>query len=399
MLMNLLKVIIRNIEGNGFRSWVVFFCADLMAGFLIAITLVIGGAQESLHLAIQRLGADIIVVPQGSEAKMENAFLMGAPARMWMPEEIASTLQGIPGVEQVSPQLFLSTLRGATCCTVPDMFLVAYDPHTDFTLKPWLTEHLENGLHLGEAVGGYFVYLPADQEFIEVYGTDIDLVGNLASTGTGIDQSMFFTFDTALAIAESSASKAERPLEIPSGNISAAMVKIRQDSDPHQVAEAIRQTIPGVTPVESTNLFRSQQTYLVGLLRSVALITGILWVLSLVLIGLVFSMALNERQREIGVLRALGSTRLTILRSLLGEGLLVALPGAASGILLFTVAVYLFRHAIIQYLRTPFILPTPLELAGLALGGLLLVLASVGLAALVPALRISLMDPAVAMRE
>jgi len=397
--MNLFKVIIRNIEGSAFRSWVIFFCAELMAGFLIAVTLVIGGAQDSLRLAIQRLGADIIVVPQGSEAKMENAFLMGAPARMWMPEGVVETVRSFPGVEAVSPQFFLSTLRGASCCTVPDMFLVAYDPQTDFTLKPWLTEHLDDGLRLGEAVGGYFVYLPADQEYIQIYGTDIDLKGNLASTGTGIDQSMFFTFETARAIAEGSLTKAERVLEIPSGSISAAMIKVRPGVDPHLVAQTIQETIPGVTPVESTNLFRSQQTYLVGLLRSVAIITGILWALSLVLIGLVYSMALNERQREIGVLRALGSTRLTVLRSLLGEGLLVAFAGAAAGIALFTVAIYLFRHAIIQVLHTPFILPAPLELAGMALGGLLLVLVSVGVAALVPALRISLMDPAVAMRE
>jgi len=397
--MNLFRLITRNIEGSAFRSWVVFFCAELMAGFLIAVTLVIGGAQESVHLAIQRLGADVIVVPQGSEDKMENAFLMGVPARMWMPEDVVQTVQRIQDVELVSPQFFLSTLRGASCCTVPDMFLIAYDPHTDFTLKPWLTEHLDEGLHLGQAVGGYFVYLPADQEYIQIYGYDIDLKGNLASTGTGLDQSMFFTFETARAIADGSVTKAERVLEIPTGSISAAMVKVRQGGDPHLVAQTILETIPGVTPVESTNLFRSQQTYLVGLLRSVAIITGILWVLSLVLVGLVYSMALNERQREIGVLRALGSTRLTVLRSLLGEGLLVALAGGASGIALFTVAIYLFRHTIIQYLRTPFILPTPLELTALALGGLLLVLVSVGLAALVPALRISLMDPAVAMRE
>jgi putative ABC transport system permease protein len=398
-MMNILKVILRNIEGNAFRSWVVFFCADLMAGFLIVVSLVVGGAQESLQLAIQRLGADIIVVPQGSEVKMENAFLMGAPARIWMPEGVAQSVRDIPGVETVSPQVFLSTLRGASCCTVPEMFLVAYDPQTDFTLKPWLTEHLEDGLHLGEALGGYFVYLPADQEFIQIYGTDVDLKGNLASTGTGIDQTMFFTFETARAIAEGSATKAERVLEIPAGSISAALVRLAPGGDPHQVAQTILETIPGVTPVESSNLFRSQQIYLVGLLRSVAIITAILWVLSLVLIGLVYSMALNERQREIGVLRALGSTRLTVLRSLVGEGLLVALAGGAAGIAFFTAVVYLFRHAIIQYLHTPFILPAPLELAGLALSALLLVLASVGLAALVPALRISLMDPAVAMRE
>ena len=56
-----------NIKGSAFRSWVVFLCALVVAGFSLSTVLIIRGAQDSLHLALNRLGADIIVVPQGSE--------------------------------------------------------------------------------------------------------------------------------------------------------------------------------------------------------------------------------------------------------------------------------------------------------------------------------------------
>ena len=36
----------------------------------------------------------------------------------------------MPGVAAVSPQLFLSTLVDAPCCSVSDMFMIAYDPET-----------------------------------------------------------------------------------------------------------------------------------------------------------------------------------------------------------------------------------------------------------------------------
>jgi len=317
----------KNANGNAFRSWTIVLCAALMAGLAVSSTIVIGGARNSLHVAKERLGADIIVVPAGTEHAMENAFLMGVPAAAWMPRNSLDRIAATPGVEAVSPQLFLSTLRGALCCSVPEMFLVAYDPATDFTLKPWLEEHLEDGLHLGEAVGGAFVYVPADPGTILVYGYEIDLKRSLEPTGTGLDQSMFFTFETANEIARLSSVQAEQELTIPGDEVSAVMVKLSPGADTHQVAQQIQQTLPQVATVESTNLFHSQRVQITGLLRSVLVLLGVAWLLAVALIGMVFSMAVNERRRHIGVLRALGFTRRFVSQSLLAEGLLLALAG------------------------------------------------------------------------
>lgn len=389
----------KNANGNAFRSFVVFVCAALLAGFAVSATIVIGGAQTSLGLAMDRLGADIIVVPVGTEHAMENAFLMGVPAAAWMPRSNVEHVAAIPGVAAVSPQFFLSTLRGASCCSVPEMFLVAYEPETDFTLKPWLEEHLEEGLQLGQAVGGAFVYVPQDPGYILVYGYPIDLKGSLAQTGTGLDQSMFFTFETAYEIAQRSLEQAEQELVIPTDSISAVMVKLESGADPQQVAGQIRQALPGVTPIESTNLFHSQRVQIMGLLQSVLALLGLAWVLFVALIGLVFSLAVNERRQQIGVLRALGLTRRFVLQSLLAEGLILALFGGVAGIAFFAAFVHLFRHLIIQMMGVPFVIPSAVSLVVLALGALVLALVSVTLGALVPTVRISLMDPAAAMRK
>lgn len=389
----------KNANGNAFRSFVVFVCAALLAGFAVSATIVIGGAQTSLGLAMERLGADIIVVPVGTEHAMENAFLMGVPAAAWMPRSNVERVAAIPGVAAVSPQFFLSTLRGASCCSVPEMFLVAYEPETDFTLKPWLEEHLEEGLQLGQAVGGAFVYVPQDPGYILVYGYPIDLKGSLAQTGTGLDQSMFFTFETAYEIAQRSLEQAEQELVIPTDSISAVMVKLESGADPQQVADQIRQALPGVTPIESTNLFHSQRVQIMGLLQSVLALLGLAWVLFVALIGLVFSLAVNERRQQIGVLRALGLTRRFVLQSLLAEGLILALFGRVAGIAFFATLVHLFQHLIIQTMGVPFLMPSAVSLVILSVGALVLALVSVTLGALVPTVRISLMDPAAAMRK
>jgi len=129
-------------------------------GFAISATLVIRGAEASLRLVLERLGADIMVIPYGNETRVEQALLMGVPVTLWMPREVVTEIAVLPNVDAVSPQLFLSTMANASCCSVPQMFMIAYDPETDFTVRPWLERHLEGGLRLGDAVGGRYVFVP-----------------------------------------------------------------------------------------------------------------------------------------------------------------------------------------------------------------------------------------------
>jgi len=397
--MNLLRLTWRNINDSAFRSWVVFLCALMLAAFAVSGTVVVGGAQKSLRLALERLGADVIVVPSGSETGVENALLMGRPVHTWMPASNLEHIAAIEGVDTVSPQLYLATLRGATCCSVPEMFLIAYDPVSDFTLCPWLEEHIEDGLHMGDAVGGSFVYLPAGQELIYVYGYGIDLRGKLEATGTGLDQSMFFTFDTAHEIARLSTTQAEQELIIPPDSISSVLVRITNHSDPRVVADEIARRVPGVTALVSASLFQTQRGNILALSRSVIALLGIVWVLAIALIALVFSIAVNERRRQLGVMRALGATRRTVLVSLLSEGAALALSGGVVGAAVTAFAISLFRNLIMDLMGGPFFFPNPFQLALLILEVLAVTLVTVWIAVLIPALKISLTDPAIAMRE
>jgi putative ABC transport system permease protein len=135
-----------------------------------------------------------------------------------------------------------------------------------------------------------------------------------------------------------------------------------------------------------------------SLLRSIPGLLGTTWVLSIVFTGLVFTIAVNERQREIGVLRALGSTRSFVLRSLLAEGLLLALSGGAVGAVVSALTGALFRDEIVQSVGLPLASPPPLALLLLASESLAVALIGTSLAVLFPAWRISRQDPAVAMR-
>jgi len=397
--MHLLQLARRNIAGNAFRSWVVALCACLVAGLALGTALILRGADSSLRLANQRLGADIVVVPEGTVEKVEGALLMGHTTRVWMPTRNLDLIAAVPGVQTASPQIYLSTLLNASCCSVPNMFLVAYDPSTDFTLEPWLKSTIGQGLRLGEVVGGAFVFTPEGEQNIQIYGYLVTLKANLEPTGTGIDQSMFMTMETARDIARVSVTMAVAPLEIPEDSISAVMVRLEPGADPQATAVEIMHRVQGVTPIVSSNLFQAYRKQLGSLRAGIGATLSLTLGLSVVLIGLVFSMAANERRRELGVLRAMGASRTFVFRTLLVEAGMLALAGALTGIVLTVLVVYLFHTLIVVTLGLPVLLPALSTLVLEVLAGLAVALVVITLAALLPAWRISRLDPAIAMRE
>jgi len=397
---NLRRLVLRNILGSLFRSGTIFLCAILVAGLSLSATLVVHGAQSGLQRNLSRMGADIIVIPWGTMSqKLDGAHLAGMITERWMPRAYMDRIMAVQGVETVSPQLYLSTITDSPYSSLPELYLIAYDPVTDFVLEPWLEHDPIGALRLGEAVGGAAVSDPDGDDKIQIYGYPIRLIRTLEETGGDADQSLFVSFDTAQAIMEEVQRQPKPAFEIAPESISTAMVKVGMGDNAHEVAVRMLDQVPGVVPIESTGFFQAQRAQVVGLLRTVLALAALTSFLAIVFMGMVFSLAANERRREIGMLRALGATKTLVLRSLLLEGVTLAVTGGAVGIALVILLAGLFGEQIAHATNIQISLPAPLALAGLAAAGLLLTIASVVLAAWLPASRLSKEEPALAMRE
>jgi putative ABC transport system permease protein len=397
--MKMVALALKNIRGSGFRSIAIFLAVMGVAGFLLATTLIIAGAQYSLDSGLKRLGADILVVPEGAETKVETALLMGKPTQVWMPRDNVRKVANVPGVAAVSPQIFLASMFDSPCCSVSEMFIVVYDPATDFTLTPWLEKNLGRGLKKGEVIGGTYIFVPEGFELIELYGYEVDLLGVMEPTGTGIDQTLFMGLDTALEMSKSSRTTAMETLNVDASAVSTIMVKVAPGADTHRVAVQISKDTDGMVPIESPKLFGAFRKQMTGLLWGFFAITVIVWAVTMVLIGIVFSMAANERRREMAVLRAVGATRSFIFRSVLTEAILLALGGAFVGIAVAAGTLYAFKDFIAGSLKMPFLFPSIPSFIGLFSAGVALAIVTVTLSALLPALRLSRQELAVAMRE
>ena len=389
----------RGIAGSPLRSWLIGGCALLVAALLLTTVLVVRGAQDSLNRAQERLGADVVVVPRGSETQVEGALLLGNATNTYMPMDYVARISHLPGVAVASPQLYMMSMSDASCCSVPNMLMVAYDSRTDFALEPWLKQKLGGDLALGQAVGGKNVFVPAGQNAIKLYGYDFKLVGNLESTGTNLDQTLFMTFQTAYDMERVSQLKAEVPLPILKDKATAVMIKLDPRADRARVTKSINSYLPGVTAIASPDMFGAYRSQASGVLHTLLVVLVLMIVLSLAVTALVFWMSVNERRRQIGVMRALGATQKHVLFSFLTEAVMLALGGGAVGAVVAATCLYLFRDALVTAFGFPFLFPSAASLAALLALGLVLALAVVGLAALVPALRAAREEPARSMRE
>jgi putative ABC transport system permease protein len=391
--MNQLHLSFRNIAGSPFRSGFIFGCVLLVAGSTLWAILVGLGAQEDLKLGLDRMespGVDLVIIPRGighSSVGMENVDMAG----------LLAELAAIPGVSQVSPQLHFLTQSGSPYTPEAELFVVAFDPATDFSVLAWLPDRTGFDLEPGEAISGSLLSLPPGEQSYHLAGYALKPLAQLSPTGTSLDHSLLVTFETARAMFLQPQN--EPASQVDRSSIPSMLVKLHPGSDLHQVTGRILKDIPGVTVIDHTEFLRLGYDQLTGLLRKIPVMLGLVCGLSLFFIGTAFTITVSERKREIGVLRALGSTRIFVLRSLLLESFILALGGWLTGITASLLVEALFRDQIAASLVLPLASITPSKLFLMAGASLGLAFASVFLAVLLPAWMISRKEPAVAFRS
>jgi putative ABC transport system permease protein len=395
--LGLLYLAAQNLRRKPFRSFVTIAIVGLAAGTLFSATLLIGSVQRSLEVGMERLGADLLVVPEGYQESGQAALITGAPASFYMDGAVLDQVKNISGVDQASPQLFIESMVSSQCCT-GHVQLVGYEPKSDFVVSPWLVQNLNRTLDQDEVVIGSLI-LANKGEQVHFYGHDFQVAGVLDATGMGADESVFMSLDTAYLMAAESAQVAESPLDVKPGQISSVLVKIAPGSNIDQVTQRIKTTVPGTMIITANELSRSVTDRLSGFTRGFIAIDAIVWVMSLLTIAAIFSMIVNERQREIGLLRAMGSSRQFVFRLMLTEAVFLTAAGGLAGIFVGGAALFIFKAIITSSLGIPYLWP-PLWYFGMLMGGtLLLSIFSGAVASLYPALSSSRLEPYAAIRQ
>jgi len=388
----------RNLRRKVIRSILLILTVTVVTATLFAATLFITSMENALKIGTYRLGADILVVPEAYEQQARSALLAGEPTSFYMAADILEKVKAVEGVNKASPQLFIKP-SSFTCCYNVDVFLIAFDPETDFTVTPWLEKGLRKRLSIGEIITGREVPVIAG-DMIPFFGTPFKVAGTMEPTGMKFfDQSVFMTMDDAYRMAESSRTKSMQPLNLDRGMISAVLVQAKDGYSPERVSIRIEHDVAGVKAIASDEVISTVRKQLKGLVKGVVIISIVLWMLALLMMGFAFSMIVNERIREFGLLRSMGAKRWHILRLILSEAMTISLSGGLVGLITGAFLLITFKGILIQSLRLPYLFPSLGILIQLISGVIILSLITGFISALLPAYSASRIEPYRAIRK
>jgi len=110
-------------------------------------------------------------------------------------------------------------------------------------------------------------------------------------------------------------------------------------------------------------------------------------------------MIVNERKRELGLLRAMGATRRRLFALIITESALLTGFGALAGIVAASLVIFPFRDLIARSLALPYLYPPAGEIAVLILLSWVVTLLLGPLASLYSAVSASRTEPYATIRE
>ena len=145
-----------NLAQKPFRSLSLALVVAIFAFMLFAGSMISANLQSGISSLSARMGADLLVVPQGLGKKMESVLLRAEPSTFYIDESVLDIVKDIPTVAQASGQLFISSLD-AQCCTVK-VQLIGIDQSTDFVVEPWLRKAVDRPLTGNEVIVGDYIF-------------------------------------------------------------------------------------------------------------------------------------------------------------------------------------------------------------------------------------------------
>ena len=396
--MNIPYVAIKNLMRKQTRTWLLFAIVTIVSCTLFASTLFLRSIANALRIGTYRLGADILVVPESAETKARTALLSGEPTHFLMDKAILGRVRSVEGVKAATPQLFIKP-ASFTCCYNVDVFLIAYEPSTDFTVKPWLESHLKRTPGPTEIITGRAVPV-IEGDAIPFFGTNFTVVGTMEPTGMDFfDRSVFMSMEAAYLMAENSAVRSPQPIAIGRDKISTVLVQVQDDMSPDRVSIRIEHDIPGVKAISSDTVINTVRKQLSGLIHIVLIISIVLWIIVLLIMAFAFTMIVNERRRELGLLRAMGATKGHISALILTEAATLSAAGGAAGMVVGFTILLTFKNLLLHYLKLPYLFPSLPDIFLLVATALLVAVLTGIVAAFLPARSLFSAEPYEAIRS
>lgn len=355
-----------NIKQKRIRSIGLMLLVGMLAFTLFISTFMVLSLKGGMDSLNSRLGADILIVPEGYEGDIEGAILNGSPSNFYMKSDLVEKVSGVSGVKNASPQVYVATLS-LSCCSMPTQ-IVGVDFNSDFIIKSWVENSIKIPLKDGEIIVGNNIYTNQG-ESLKFFEHEYTVAGKLGKTGFGFDDTIFTTIDEAKKMVRYASEISNTQLTTDNKLISNILVKLEDNANPREVYVNLQKELSGqgVKAMMSQEIMSEVQSKISNLSVYIYVLVAIVWLLAFILLNIVFSMNLNERKKEYGILRIIGATKKMLKQLCILESLYISIIGAVGGISISLIVCWLFNSSISESIEMPFLAPDIYVIASISL--------------------------------
>ena len=398
--MNIKKLSLRNLIKKPIRTTALLFIVAFLVFSMFGGAVVVTSLQNGMNSLEARLGADVIVVPNSAKSKtdLESILLQGTPGYFYMNKSYIDKIAEIDGVEKVSAQYFLASAK-AGCCSM-SVQIIGFDPETDFTIQPWIQSSYKKELGLCDVVVGSEINSIVGGK-IKLYDTECTVVARLENTGTALDTAIYTNSDTVRTLINAAAEQGINVLSdnSPDNVISSVYVKVLDGYDPQSVTDDINLHVRKVQAVRTKNMLTGISDSLSAISGTVTVLIIIVWIMSIIIMLIAFSMLINERKKEFAVLRVIGTSRKMLAGIIISESAVIGILGGIVGIAAASLVVFPFSSLIEANLGLPFLLPNAAQIIIYVAAALVVALIAAPLSSAYSAFKLSRVDTGLILRE
>jgi putative ABC transport system permease protein len=351
------------------------------------------GYKKSLDRDIDSLGFQMLVVAKGCPYEAATLMLKGGTGLKYMKEDIVQQIISEKEVEGITPMLMQVVFDPNKGQSGGLTAFLGIDPHTYPRIKPglsfkqggWFTEEDAREVVMGYEAAELEQREVGDFYLIPEKEVELKVVGILNRTGSQDDGTIFIPLRTLQQIFGKE------------GQLTSIGIKVDKNADLAQFEEKMLR-LPDVQVVSLTQVKTTIMT-LVSTARilvfSIALIAVLISVMGVINTVL---MSVMERQKEIGILKAMGALRTDIFKLIWTETAILCFLGGAGGAFLAglssRVTEYLIRK-LLPFSPSGGLVVIEARLIAMAITGVVLL----GLVSgIYPALRASRLRPLEAIR-
>ncbi len=350
-----LRLAFENTKRKPYRTAALICITALSAAVLFASFILSASLKGGINGFTNRLGADLMIVPEGYETQVTDVLLSGEPNYFYMDKSIEDTVRAIPGVQKVSGQFYLTSLS-ESCCDFP-VQIIGFDPETDFIVTPWADSQIHEGS--GTVFAGYNVNVTQNE--VMFFSQKHTVQARLSKTGSGMDNAIYADLQTLQHIFDDAKQKGFGFISDGDTNTktSVLFVKLLPDAKADSTALKIKSAVPGVQVIKGGSFIATLSEKISAFLIFPRVLVILFLLITVFTLSIVFSLIVNERNREYSILRVLGADASMLKKLIFEEAFIIGITGSVTGVFLSALIILPFNTLIAETLSLPFALSSP----------------------------------------